>query len=258
MQKKFVLSLGSGGVRGFVHLGVYKSLVQHNIKIDAIYGCSVGSLVGAFISKGYSPEDLIKIGFDSKFTNFLDLSFSTNGFIKGRKLNEFVEKHISVDRLEQLPIPLTVLATQAKTGDAVYFKEGHLAKIIQASCTIPGVFFPPIINGEEYLDGDLCSPTPIKEVRQQVGQQAVIMAVNLVAKPKYAPRNHWSWARWVARDTYRQSLVQHEKTYADFFIDPELSYFSGISKKECELRIQKGYEATEAIIPQLKQILVTV
>ena len=258
MRKKFVLSLGSGGVRGFVHLGVYKSLVQHGIKIDAIYGCSVGSLVGAFISKGYSPEDLIKKGFDSKLTNFLDVSFSTNGFIKGQRLNEFVEKNISEARLESLPIPLTVLATKAKTGEAVYFKNGPLSSIIQASCTIPGVFFPPKIEGEEYLDGDLCSPTPVKEVRKQFGDQAVIMAVNLVAKPKFAPRNHWSWARWVARDTYRQSLVEHEKPYADFFIDPELSYFSHISKKECELRIQKGFEATEAIIPQLKQILVTV
>jgi hypothetical protein len=84
------------------------------------------------------------------------------------------------------------------------------------------------------------------------------MAVNLVAKPVYAPRRHWGWARWVSRDTYRQSLVLSEKPYADFFIDPELSYFSGISKKECELRIQKGEDAIEAIIPQLKQILVTV
>jgi NTE family protein len=258
MRKKFVLSLGSGGVRGFVHLGVYKSLVQHNIKIDALYGCSVGSLVGALISHGYSPEDLIKKAFASKFTDFLDFSLSSNGFVKGQKLNKFVKKNIIESRLENLPVPLTILAANAKTGDATYFKNGHLPDLIQASCSIPGVFFPATINNEEYLDGDLCSPTPVKQVRKEFGKDAIIMAVNLVAKPKYAPRKHWSWARWVARDTYRQSLVEHEKDYADLFIDPELSYFSHISKKECELRIEKGYEATEAIIPQLKQFLVTV
>ena len=258
MRKSLVLCLGSGGVRGFVHLGVYKCLYEHGLIPDAIYGCSVGSLVGAMIASQKNPDELIDFALGLSFRDFLDVKFSTNGFIKGEKLRKFVKQNIPYKNLEELPIPLTVLATRARDGMGIYFSRGEMDRIIQASCSIPGVFYPTRIGETEYLDGDLSSPTPILQARKSHGKEAVILGVNLVAKPHLAPRNHWNWARWLARDTYRCTIVNFEKEHADIFLYPDIDYFSKPTPEECRKRIDIGYQTMSDQIPHLKQILVTV
>ena len=91
MGKKFVLSLGSGGLRGYVHLGVYKALHENNIKIDAIYGCSVGALIGAFISEGWEPDKLVELAVKISPLELVDVTFPRNGYVAGKKLTRFAK-----------------------------------------------------------------------------------------------------------------------------------------------------------------------
>lgn len=258
MQKKFVISLGSGGLRGFVHLGVYKALFENKIKIDAIYGTSVGSLVGAFISAGFQPDELIKIALEISLLEILDFTFPKNGYIKGEKLNLFIKKNISIARIQDLPIPLTVVATRTHSGEVEYFQSGPLSDCVQASSAIPNVFRPVLINGIEYLDGDLCSPVPIHRAREDYQKSAVILAVNIIPGAPEADRSSLKWGGMISRTVYRQALVSCEKKYADFLINPTLGYGVNFSKKDALKRIDIGYKQTLVIIPQIKQFLATV
>lgn len=254
MRKKFVLSLGSGGLRGFVHLGVYKALHENNIKIDAIYGTSVGSLVGAFISEGIEPDALIRRSKEISPLDVFDITIPRNGYIPGRKLASYLKTQLEAKNIEDLPIPLTVVATRVRTGEVEYFQEGPLAECILASCSIPNVFKPVVIHGVEYLDGDLCSPVAIKKARVDY-QNAAILAVNIIPDATRADRSSLKWASLISRTIYRQTLVNHERGYADFFLNPVLGYGVSFSKKDALKRIEIGYRETIAIIPKLKQFL---
>ena len=258
MGKKFVLSLGSGGLRGYVHLGVYKALHENNIKIDAIYGCSVGALIGAFISEGWPPDKLIRLASNITPLELVDVAFPQNGYIIGKKLNSYISKHIQADKLEDLPIPLTVVATRTLSGEAEYFQKGPVAECIQASCSIPNVFRPVLIGKTEYLDGDLCSPVPIRKAREEYGKKAVILAINVIPDASAANRSSKKWASLISRTVYRQTLVAFEKPSADFYLNPILGYGVNYSKRESLKRIEIGYRQTIAIIPRLKQILAPV
>lgn len=254
MGKKFVLSLGSGGMRGFVHLGVYKALYENDVKIDAIYGTSVGSLMGAFISEGVPPDELIRQIKKISPLDVFDVAIPLNGYIPGKKFTTFLKNHLSAEKLEDLPIPLTVVAARTRSGEVEYFKEGPLAECILASCAIPDVFRPVVINGVEYLDGDLCSPVPIKKARED-HKNAVILAINIIPDATFANRSSLKWASLISRTIYRQTLISNERTYADIFLSPVLGYGVNFSKKDSLKRIEIGYLETLAIIPRLKQFL---
>lgn len=239
-------------------MGVYKALYESDIKIDAIYGTSVGSLIGAYISEGWHPTNLIEHALNISPFELLDLSLPNNGYILGKKLNSYIKKHINAKNIEDLPIPLTVVATRTQSGDVEYFQQGPLAECIQASSSIPNVFRPVMINGTEYLDGDLCSPVPIKKAREDFKERAIILAVNIIPEAPLAERSSSKWASLISRTIYRQTLVANEKIYADFFLNPTLGYGVNFSKKDCIKRIEIGYKETLAIIPQIKQILAPV
>ena len=258
MSKKFVLSLGSGGLRGYVHLGVYKALHENNIKIDALYGTSVGALLGAFISEGWHPDKLIDLALKLSPLDLVDLTFPNNGYILGKKLNSYIRTHIKAKNLEDLPIPLTVVATKTHSGEAEYFQKGPTPECIQASSSIPNVFRPVTIFGTEYLDGDLCSPVPIKKAREDHGKKAVILAINIIPEAPLANRASKKWADLISRTIYRQTLVANEKGCADIYLNPTLGYGVKFSKNESMQRIEIGYQQTKVIIPQLQQILALV
>ena len=197
------------------------------------------------LALGISPLELI------------DITFPNNGYIIGKKLNLFIEKNIKAKNIENLPIPLTIVATRARTGEVEYFQLGSLADRIQASSAIPNVFRSVMIDGIEYLDGDLCSPVPIKKARED-NINAVILAVNIIAQASHAPRASLRWASLISRTIYRQTLVANEKIYADYFLSPDLGYAIKFNKKDSEKRIEIGYRETLAIIPALKQNLASV
>lgn len=254
MSKKLVLSLGSGGIRGFVHLGVYKALFENCIKIEALYGTSVGALVGAFISEGWTPDELIELSLNTSPLELLDFTLPRDGYLHGKKLNTFITKHIKVKLIEELPIPLTVVATRTSSGEVEYFQQGTVSDCIQASSSIPAVFRPVVINSNEYLDGDLCSPVPIKKAREDY-KEAVILAVNIIPQACHAPRADKKWASLISRTIYRQTLVANERVYADIYINPVLGYGAEFSKSAAKKRIEIGYQETLAIIPHLEKLL---
>jgi NTE family protein len=253
-MKKLILALGSGGIRGFTHIGVLKALEQEKIPVDVYFGCSVGSLISVLSANGLSPSEIEKRAFSLKWYDLVDLTIPKNGFIQGRKLNQFIQKNLTVNTFENLQKPVYAVMTNSKTGVVQYAHTGPIADSIQASCSIPGIFRPKTIQGIEYVDGDLKSPVPIKKARELYPTD-IILGVNIISQIHDAPRDHRNWSKWIAKDIYRRSLVDHEKPYADFFLDVNIGFCHRPIKTWAEKQIETGFVETLKICPALKKNL---
>jgi NTE family protein len=256
-MKKLILSLGSGGVRGFTHIGVLKALEENSIKVEAFFGTSVGSLVSVFSASGLSAVQIEELALTLKPLSLIDLTFPKNGYLKGQKLNFFVEKNIQQKNIQDLHQKVNIVATNTHTGKIQIFKSGKISDAVQASCAIPGVFRPVLIDGVEYLDGDLKSPVPLQIARADYSTD-IIFGVNIIARIEQAPRNNRQWSKWIAKDIYRRTIVEHELQHADIYLDLDIGYFGNIFGDWPRQQIEIGYRETLKIIPRLKQLLYTV
>ncbi len=256
-MKKLVLCLGSGGIRGFTHIGVLKALEENHLQVQAFFGTSVGSLVSVFSASGLTASQIEKIALSLGIFDLLDLTFPQNGFIKGIKLKKIIQKHVLQKNIQDLLVPVCITATHSKTGGLILFETGEISERVQASCAIPNIFRPVTIDQIEYLDGDLKSPVPMKIAREAY-QNDVILGVNIIARIDQAPRNHRLWSKWISKDIYRRSLVDHETKYADLYMDIDIGFTGSFCGDWPQKQIQTGYVETLKIIPKLKQLLVTV
>ncbi|MBN2224591.1 MAG: patatin-like phospholipase family protein [Deltaproteobacteria bacterium] len=172
---KVGLALGSGGARGLTHLGVISALTSAGVKIDFVSGTSVGALVGAFLAAG-KLDDLI--AFTAPLTlkeslKMADIMFPTSGLIEGKKIEQFLRKHLGTVKIEDLPVPFACVATNFYTGQEVLINRGDLVTAVRASISIPGVFKPVAADGMLLVDGGVVNPVPVQVVRD-LGAEFII------------------------------------------------------------------------------------
>ena len=179
-RPKVGLVLGSGGSRGLVHLEILDGLSRMGVPLDLIVGSSIGAVAGGIFAAGGLPQvrrDL-KAMKREDFFRFFDPSLSRYGFFSGRKILVFLRRYIpSETRIENLPVPLGIVATDYDSGKAVVFRKGNLLDAIRASISIPGVFTPVRIGRKLLLDGGVVSPLPI-DIAENLGAPLII-AVSL-------------------------------------------------------------------------------
>jgi len=163
MSQTVSLVLGSGGARGLTHIGVIQELEQHGFDIRAITGCSVGSLIGGFYCAGKLDvfEEWVCSLSEWDVVRFLDISLSArDGIVKGDLIMDTLRDLIGEQQIEDLPIPLTAIATDIVNRKEVWLSKGSLFDAMRASMAIPGVFTPKKINGQVLVDGGLLNPLP--------------------------------------------------------------------------------------------------
>lgn len=176
------VALGGGGAKGFAHIGVLKVLESHGIRPRIVTGTSAGSFVGSMYASGKSPFDLQDIALKLEESDIRDLTFSSQGFIEGKRLQDFVNRQVGSRTLQQFPIRFAAIATDMDTGRKVAFITGNAGQAVRASCSIPNVFVPAMIGGKRYADGGLVSPVPVSSARD-LGADIVI-AVDISSRPK--------------------------------------------------------------------------
>ena len=178
-RKTVALTLGSGGARGYAHIGAIEVLTERGYDIIAVSGCSMGALIGGMHAAGKLKDykdwvtglgqfDVIKL---------LDVTFSSVGAIRGEKVFSVVRELLGDTRIEDLPIAYTAVATDLLAHKEVWFQEGPLDKAIRASIAIPSVITPLVHNGRVLVDGALLNPLPI--IPTISAHADLIVAVNL-------------------------------------------------------------------------------
>ena len=175
------LALGGGAARGFAHIGVIQVLEEAGIRPDLVVGTSAGSLVAALYAAGRTGAELARVALAMDESAITDWSFPGRGMIRGDALARYVRDQTGGRTIEQLPLPLGIVATDLDSGSAVLFQRGDVGMAVRASSAVPAVFQPVAIGGREYVDGGLVSPVPVRFARQ-MGAELVI-AVDISSPP---------------------------------------------------------------------------
>lgn len=167
MRDGFGIALGSGGGRGWCHIGALRALGEAGYVPGGVAGCSMGALVGAAwaADKLDALEVWARKLTRAQLLTYIDLALGQGGLVAGRAVMRLLDDLDIPERIEDLPRPLAVVATDMASGREVWFIEGDLRDAIRASVSIPGVFRPHQVGGRWLLDGGLTNPLPISAVR---------------------------------------------------------------------------------------------
>lgn len=248
------LALGGGASKGFAHVGIIKVLKENGIPVKVVTGTSAGSIVGSLFASGMSPDRLELEAEILGKTDLVDLTLSTSGFIKGEKLQNYINRKVGGRRIQQFPIKFAAVATDFETGKAVAFNQGNAGQAVRASAAIPNVFQPVIIGRHTYVDGGLSQPVPVSAARRQ-GANFVI-AVDISARlSKNISQGFFSYLDQTL-NVMSVSALQNELGQADVVIKPQvldLGAVGGFDQKKRAIRL--GEEAARAALPEIKRKL---
>jgi NTE family protein len=250
---KIAVVLGAGASKGFAHVGVLKVLESQKVPIHLIVGTSAGSLVGSLYASGISAFELQTMAMSLLKDDVVDLTLPDNGFIRGEKLENYVNRTVRQATLEKLKIPFRAVATNIQTGEETVFATGNTGKAVRASCSIPGVFQPVRIGDKAYVDGGVVSPVAVDAARKAGAD--VVIAVDISAGVAGAiPQG--------ILDTILQSIdIMYAKIStvqlrnADVVIRPQVSHIGSSDFEKRNEGILEGEKAAFLALPQIRQLL---
>lgn len=253
MLPKIGLALGSGGLRGIAHIGVLKVLRNHQIPIDYIAGCSIGSLIGALYAAGLDPETILKLAKNLKKRHWLDFVIPQMGIVAGERALATIRLLTKQKTFADLKTPLAIVATELSSGQEVVFTEGDVAKAVRASISVPGVFIPFAIDDVLFIDGAVINPTPIDTARNMGAD--IVIAVDLAHAGTVCNISNMFDVIIQSIDIMERELCRQRQPHCDILIQPDVGNLSPSSfdtMDECALA---GELAAEAVIPEIKKFL---
>jgi NTE family protein len=255
-EKKVGVALGGGGARGFAEIGVLRVFEQEKIPICCVSGTSVGSLIGALYCDEGKVTTLeyhaMAIEKDDIF-DYNIFSVFSGGLIKGEKLGTFLSNNLRHSLLEDMKVPLVVVATDLRTGEKIGFEKGSVATAVRASCAIPGIFQPVKIGERVYVDGGVSDPIPVDFLKGK--DLDAIIAVSISPEiPTFPPENTAEIIRHTASIMF-SNISDCNLKEADVLIKPKCGdvRFNDFSKRK-EL-ILAGEEAAREKLNEIRLLL---
>jgi NTE family protein len=285
------LVLGGGGARGAAHVGVLEVLERLRVPVDCIAGTSMGALVAGAWAAGVSPDamrqvlaradwadmfvdnpDYSELNFRNKrllqrFLPGTETGVTTQGLttppgvVTGQKVKLFINGLVRADTgerlIEDLPLPLSIIATDIGSGERVAYRAGSLTQAMRASMAVPGLLSPVTEGGRMLVDGGLVDNVPISEVRERCGAEVVI-AVN-VGSPLLRPDQISGLlsisAQMVALLTEQNvtrslALLRPQ----DIYLQPDLGEITAASFERHAEAADRGRAAAEAVAGRLSAL----
>jgi NTE family protein len=243
------LSLSGGGARGSVHIGVLQALYENNIRVDAIAGTSIGSIIGAFYCAGIAPLRMKEIMKAQSFTRIFHFSWSKKGLMKMEALCDILKEHIPENSFESLKIPLFVGVSNLDKGVFEIIDRGELFRTVAASASIPVVFEPVEINGSNYVDGGLFNNMPVDPL---TGKDSYVVGIHV---NNFKPAEVLNLITVAERVFTLVILKNTEESFkkCDYVINPFLDKDYGmLDFKEADSLFDIGYKAGTAFVEKFK------
>ncbi len=249
------IALGGGAARGFAHIGVIQVLEREGIRPDLVAGTSAGSLVAVLYASGMNGAQLEQAALEMEEATIADwtLPFFNRGLLRGEALARFVNRKVQGRRLQDMNLPVGVLATDLVSGRGVLFQLGDAGTAVRASSSVPGVFTPVSIGGRDHVDGGLVAPVPVEQVRAMGAE--VVLAVDISSVPEEASGND---ALRVLLRTFTimgQSINRLLMSQADVVVRPGLAGVGSADFAARRQAIAAGREAMDRMLPTLQQQL---
>ncbi len=250
---KIALVLGAGASRGFAHIGVLKVLQTNNVPIHMIVGTSAGSFVGSLYAYGIDAFELQKMALSIEKGDIIDLGVPDNGFVKGEKLEQFINTTLKNTPLEKLKIPFYAIATDIQSGEEAVFLRGNTGKAVRASCSIPGVFRPVRIADRLYIDGGVVSPVAVDAARRYGAD--IVIAVNIAADRDTRQPEGTIDTILQAVTIMHAGLSVNQLKKADIVIRPMVGYIGASSFDKRHEAILEGEKAAFEALPAIQNII---
>ncbi len=247
------LALGGGAARGFAHVGVIQVLEQHGIRPDLVVGTSAGSLVAALYASGLTAANLEReaLAMDEATLTDWTMPLFGRGMLRGEALARYVRKEVGGKLIEQMPLPLGILATDLGNGEGVLFRRGDAAQAVRASSAVPGVFVPVTIAGRDYVDGGLVAPVPVNQARSMGAE--VVIAVDISSDPQGNDANGWLKVLLQTTAIMGQSINRQTMQAGDVIaVRPLLSGVGSADFAARQRSIEAGRAAMLGALPRLK------
>lgn len=244
------ITLSGGSARGYAHVGVLKALSEHGIEPDIISGTSMGAVVGVLYAAGYNPEEIQEILIKETFSSVTTFSWKRTGLFKMAKLKEVLKKYIPEDDFSQLKKPFFISLSNLNDARKEFRHEGPLYDYLIASCSVPGVFAPVIIDEKHLVDGGLMCNLPASVIREKC-EYLICSHVNFSGVKKT-----FTGPKGIMERTVNIGITQNaipEMELCDFVIEPvEMQNFSLFDFKKIEEIIEVGYRCTIKMIEEEK------
>ena len=244
------LALGGGAARGFAHIGVIQVLEEQGIKVDLVAGTSAGSLVAALYAAGKNGREMAALAEAMDEGAITDWAIPTRGLIRGEALARYVRDKTGNKLIEQMVMPLGIVATDLSDGSAILFRSGDTGAAVRASSSVPAVFQPVKIGTREYVDGGLVAPVPVRFARQ-MGAELVI-AVDITSPPEEKPGSDAVRMLLQTFSIMGSSINNYELRDADVVLRPKLDTVGSADFSARRRAIQAGREAALAALPLIR------
>ena len=251
-EVKLGLALGGGAARGFAHVGVIQVLEEAGLSPSYVVGTSAGSLVAALYASGKNPAELTKVAETMQEADITDwmLPILNRGALRGEALAKYVNTLVGGRNLEQMKMPVGIVATDLGSGEVITFRRGNTGTAVRASSAVPGVFQPVRIGDREYVDGGLVAPVPVRQTRE-IGANFVI-AVDISSDPDGNPSGDTFQILLQTFTIMGKSINTLALKEANVVVRPALS---GVKSADFGARmrsIEAGRVAMQAMLPTLK------
>ncbi len=250
---RIALVLGAGASKGFAHVGVIKVLEANKIPIHMIVGTSAGSFVGSLYAYGYSSFQLQEIALQLDKSHVADFGIPDNGFLKGEKLESYVNFMVGNTPMEKLKIPFYAVATDFRTGEEIVFGTGNTGTAVRASCSIPGIFKPVVIGNNMYVDGGLVSPVAVNAARRYGAD--IVIAVDISGGVQSTLPQGTIDTILQSIDIMYSRISALQTPGADILIKPKVSTIGSADFNRRHEAILEGEKAAVAAIPAIQAIL---
>jgi len=215
------LALGSGGARGLAHISMIEALDELGVKASAVAGTSIGAVIGVLYAGGLSGaeikkqiayltarpdslEEAIKEKRLFGWLDFIDLRIGRNSIFRIDKFLDHLDETLGITNIEDLPIPLKVVATDFWGSSEVVLDSGPIEESVAASFAIPGIFKPIIKDGRALVDGGIVNPVPYDLLQDDCD---IVIAVDVITPRRQKDDLHPSFT-----DTLFNTFQIAEKT----------------------------------------------
>lgn len=250
---KIAVVLGAGAAKGFAHIGVLKVLESQKVPINMIIGTSSGSFVGSLYAYGFDAYTLQKIGLSLDKSDVAELTLPDNGFLKGERIRDYINRMLRNTVMEKLRIPFYAVATNIKTGEETVFATGNTGMAVQASCAVPGVFQPASFSGSTYVDGGVADPLAV-DIAKRYGADIVIAVDITSGIGNNVPTTTMDTIMKSVEIMYNK-ISQIPLGKADVVIKPQVGFMGSADFDHRNEAIIEGEKAAWAAMPQINGIL---
>ncbi len=245
-KREVALALGGGAVLGSAHIGVLKAIEELHIKVVAVSGTSVGALVGALFAFGKHWHEIEKIAMSLNWLDIASVTLTKGGILSNDKITKMMRKELGNVKIENSPIPLSMVAVDIVTGEKVVIVSGSVADGVRGSSCIPGVFAPVEMNGHLLVDGGVIENVPLSP-HIDAGLKNIV-GVDLISNIHFKKPKNVLDVLVNSLGIALKNATRLETRTADLMITPDLTGFNMIDSKQVPRLIEAGFNAAHPVL----------